>query len=233
MDESGGFWEQLPDRRAPLEAKEYEVGDARSGDKTESESDSGPETCGCDSTGVVGGGVTFLGLECTESFLCTSCGDGGGAAEGDMAVLEIIIIKSFAVIAQGRCNGGDLASRFAVGSLDTPGKGSRHTRHTCHIIEVYSRRSPGGRTFHGMEGGPVTGMHAFIENVGVSLAVEHDHRRVEEQLVNSCSIGRRLISKPSLCERWPSCISKMNTDCGASTLPLRALRSEVSEYARA
>lgn len=98
---------QVPDRNAALEARECDVDcDTRSGGKAESESDSVPDTCACENKGVVGGGVaccwarvdgsvyferwagrrTFLGLaaECTESFLWTSCGEGGGAADGDI-----------------------------------------------------------------------------------------------------------------------------------------------------
>lgn len=79
---------QVPDRNAALEARECDVDDTRSGDKAESESDSVPDTCACENKGEVGGGVAccFLGLaaECTESFLWTSCGEGGGAADGDI-----------------------------------------------------------------------------------------------------------------------------------------------------
>lgn len=72
IDERGGGSVQVPDRNAPLEARVCEVDDTRSGDNTESESDSVPDTCACDKTDVVGGrvaccwacdGLVRLGIE--------------------------------------------------------------------------------------------------------------------------------------------------------------------------
>lgn len=53
---------QVPDRNAALEARECDVGDARSGDNAESESDSVPDTCACESTGVVGSAVARMSV---------------------------------------------------------------------------------------------------------------------------------------------------------------------------
>lgn len=70
---------------------------------------------------------TFLGLavECTESFLCISCGEGGGAAEGDMRRVNR---------ASG-CN-QEMVS-LPLSMTDT----LRHKRDLSHILPNIRRRS--------------------------------------------------------------------------------------------